>query len=209
MDAEWPKQMCTGGIQRKIACKEVRVALWYQGKPYFKTRVLCVPECVKFCIWYAIRTQRVCSCSFWCGTPETRCKPRQFLWLHTRSWGHCCMLLSMMPSTRSLIWLVSGDEECSAWRRGTSKNISEYSTIHCLWFGLCFVLTMFHHLLGQQVTLLEVPHQLLFLFNLVIELQIGIVYWYCVNLFKILLPSSSSIAWLKQKTVCIYSIWIF
>lgn len=56
--------------------------------------------------------------------------------------------------------------------------------------------------------LLEVPHQLLFLFNLVIELQIGIVYWYCVNLFEILLPSSSSIAWLKQKTVCIYSIWI-
>jgi hypothetical protein len=49
--------------------------------------------------------------------------------------------------------------------------------------------------------LLEVPHQLLFLFNLVIELQIGIVYWYCVNLFEILLPSSSSIAWLKQKTV--------
>jgi hypothetical protein len=44
--------------------------------------------------------------------------------------------------------------------------------------------------------LLEVPHQLLFLFNLVIELQIGIVYWYCVNLFEILLPSSSSIAWL-------------
>ncbi len=119
------------------------------------------------------------------------------------------MLLSLMPSTRSLIWLVSGNEECSAWRRGTSKNISEHSTIHCLWFGLCFVLTMFHHLLGQVTNFLRFHTNSFFFLNLVIELQIGIIYWYCVNLFEILLPSSSIIAWLKQKTVCIYSIWIF